>query len=54
MNENNIKTEDRALKIMDALKKATERIIIEAKAANTYIVISDGKRGIKKIYAKDL
>ena len=28
--------------------------IIEAKATKTYIVVSDGKGGAKKIFAKDL
>ena len=50
----NIKIIDRTPQIMEALKRATQRIILEAKATNTYIVISDGKGGIKKIYAKDL
>lgn len=53
-NNSNNKTEDRSKKMMEALKRATERIRIEAKATNTYIVISDGKGGVKKIEAKDL
>ena len=48
------KIEDRSIKMMEALKQATQRIIIEAKATNTYIVVSDGKGGVKRIYAKDL
>ena len=48
------KNEDRTPQIMEALKKATQQIIIEAKATNTYIVVSDGKGGAKKILAKDL
>ena len=48
------KSEDRIIKMMEALKRATERIILEAKATNTYIVVSDGKGGVKKIFAKDL
>lgn len=48
------KREDRTPKIMEALKRASQRIIIEAKATNTYIVVSDGKGGVKKIFAKDL
>ena len=48
------KREDRPIKLMDALKRATQRIILEAKATNTYIVVSDGKGGVKKIFAKDL
>lgn len=54
MDSNKIKKEDRTPKMMEALKQATQRIIIEAKATNTYIVISDSKGGVKKIYAKDL
>ena len=53
--ENKIpKIQDRSLKITQALKSASERLIVETKATNTYIVVSDGKGGIKKIYAKDL
>ena len=48
------KIEDRTPQIMEALKKATQRISIEVKATNTYIVVSDGKGGAKKILAKDL
>ena len=51
---NTIKEKDFTTQIMEALKRATDRIKIEAKATNTYIVVSDGKGGIKKIYAKDL
>ena len=54
MKINNNKNNDLTVKMMEALKQATQRIIIEAKATNTYIVISDGKGGVKKIYAKDL
>lgn len=50
----NIKIKDRTPQIMEALKRATQRIILEAKATNTYIVVSDDKGGVKKIYAKDL
>lgn len=50
----NIKIKDRTPQIMEALKRATQRIILEAKATNTYIVVSDGKGGVKKIFAKDL
>ena len=48
------KIKDRSFKMTQALKSASERVIVETKATNTYIVISDGKGGIKKIYAKDL
>ena len=41
-------------KIQIALDKATQKIIAEAKANNSYIVVSDEKGGVKKIYAKDL
>ncbi len=53
---NNIKKkkEDLTPKIMQALDRAVKRIKLEAKATNSYIVVSDGKGGIKKIYAKDL
>ena len=54
MVNNRNKNEDRTPQIMEALKKATQQIIIEAKATNTYIVVSDGKGGVKKIFAKDL
>ncbi len=56
MENNNInnKTKDRSQKMMEALKRATERIRIEAKATNTYLVVSDGKGGVKKIHPKDL
>ena len=54
MANNSNKNEDRTPQIMEALKKATQRIIIQAKATNTYIVVSDGKGGAKKILAKDL
>ena len=50
----NIKIKDRTPQIMEALKRATQRIILEAKATNTYIVVSDAKGGVKKVYAKDL
>ncbi len=46
--------EDLTPKIMEALKRATQRVKLEAKATNTYIVVTDGKGGSKKIYAKDL
>ena len=52
MENNSNKNKDRTPQIMEALKKATQRIIIEA--TNTYIVVSDGKGGAKKIFAKDL
>ena len=48
------KKEDLTPKIMQALDRAVKRIKLEAKATNTYIVVSDGKGGAKKIYAKDL
>ena len=50
----NIKIKDRTPQIMEALKRATQRIILEAKTTNTYIVVSDAKGRVKKIYAKDL
>jgi hypothetical protein len=54
MNLVNKKREDLTPKIMEALKRATQRLIVETKATNTYLVVSDGKGGTKKIYAKDL
>ena len=54
MVNNRNKNEDRTPQIMEALKKATQQIIIEAKATNTYIVVSDGKGRAKKIFAKNL
>lgn len=41
-------------KIKIALDKATQKIIAEAKANNSYIVVSDKDGKVKKIYAKDL
>lgn len=46
--------EDLTPKIMEALRRATQRVRLEAKATNTYIVVTDGKGGVKKIPAKDL
>ncbi len=54
MNMKNKKSEDLTPKIMEALARAVQRVKLEAKATNTYIVVSDGKGGSKKIYAKDL
>jgi len=48
------KREDLSVKIKIALDKATQKIIAEAKASGSYIVVSDKKGGVKKIYAKDL
>jgi hypothetical protein len=48
------KREDLSGKIKIALDKATQKIIAEAKATGSYIVVSDKKGGVKKIYAKDL
>ena len=48
------KSKDRTIEMTLALKQASERVVVETKATNTYMVISDGKGGIKKIYAKDL
>ena len=41
-------------KIKIALDKAIKKIIAEAKAANSYIVVSDKKGKVKKLYGKDL
>lgn len=41
-------------KTTEALKKVTPHLIAETKATNTYMVISDKNRKIKKIPAKDL
>lgn len=41
-------------KINSALKKVTEKVIAEAKATNTYLVIADEKGNVKKMPAKDL
>ena len=40
--------------MVEALKNASQRVVVETKATNTYMVISDGKGGIKTIFAKDL
>jgi hypothetical protein len=40
--------------IDNALKKVTQHLIDEAKATNTYLVVSDKNGKIKKIPAKDL
>lgn len=53
MNQSN-KRGDLSDKIKIALDQATQKIIAEAKANNSYIVVSDKKGGVKKIYAKDL
>lgn len=45
---------NRSSRMTQALKSASERVVVETKATNTYMVVSDGKGGIKKIYAKDL
>lgn len=54
MNTTDKKREDLTPKIMQALDRAVKRVKLEAKATNTFIVVSDGKGGIKKIHAKDL
>ena len=54
MNPLSKKSVDLTPKIMEALDRAIKRVKLEAKATNTYIIVSDGKGGIKKIYAKDL
>ena len=54
MEKKNSNNKDSSAKMTKALKRASERVIVETKATNTYMVISDGKGGIKKIYAKDL
>ena len=48
------KSEDLTDKIQAALDKAIQGVIAETKALNTYMVVSDGKGGVKKIWAKDL
>ena len=48
------KSEDLSGKIKVALDKAIKKVVADAKAANTYIVIADKKGNIKKISAKDL
>lgn len=45
---------DRMEKSRKALQKVSTGIITETKALNTYMVVSDRKGGIKKIWAKDL
>lgn len=37
-----------------ALKKVSEKLIAEAKATNSYLVVSDENGNVKKIPAKDL
>ena len=54
MENKNIKIKDRKEEMIQALANASLRVIVETKATNTYMVVSDGKGGIKKIYAKDL
>ena len=41
-------------KIQEALDKAIEKLIAEHKARDGYLVVSDGKGGVKKIRARDL
>lgn len=45
---------DRMEKTRKALQTVSKDIIAETKALNTYMVVSDGKGGVKKIWAKDL
>jgi hypothetical protein len=54
MDSNKIKSEDLSQKIKIALDRAIQRVKVETKATNTYMVVSDGKGGSKKIYAKDV
>ncbi len=54
MNMTNKKSEDLTPKIMEALDRAIKRVKLEAKATNTYIVVTDGKGGTKRIEAKDI
>ena len=54
MSQTNINEKDLSAKIMEALGRAIQRLKVETKATNTYLVVSDGKGGAKKIYAKDL
>ncbi len=39
---------------MEALARAIQRVKVETKATNTYMVLADGKGGSKKVYTKNL
>ena len=54
MIQRNIKEKDLSAKIMEALGRAIQRLKVETKATNTYLVVADSKGVPKKIYAKDL
>ncbi len=54
MSQIKINERDLSAKIMEALARAVQRLKVETKATNTYLVVSDGKGGVKKIYAKGL
>lgn len=45
---------DLSEKIKEALDKTTKKLIAEAKATNTYLVVGDEAGNVKKIPAKDL
>ncbi len=47
-------SEDLSPKIMEALARAILRVKVETKATNTYMVVTDGKGGSKRIEAKDI
>jgi len=47
-------TKDLSAQIKKALDKATQKVIAETKAKNSYMVIADKNGSIKKIPAKDL
>ncbi len=48
------KSENLSDKIKVALDKAIKKVIVEEKARNGYLIISDKKGRIKKMPAKDL
>jgi hypothetical protein len=52
MNNPKIISEDLSKKIQVALDRAKKRLVVETKALNTYIVVSDGKGGTKKYMQK--
>jgi hypothetical protein len=54
MNTEINKPNDVYQKMKEALERTRKKLIVETKATNSYLVISDGKGGAKKVYAKDL
>lgn len=50
----NKKKEDLSEKMQEGFKKTREKLVVETKKNNSYIIVSDKNGNIKKISAKDL